>query len=215
MITTWDALTDQPVTGIAGHRRIPAATPVAAPARGHSGRLCSVPRFISPIQILYSPPLGKWVMLAHGNIQNGACRLRTPVPLAPRGATPHRKPATLVRHPRRAPRLERWPPRSFANSLVPCDGFLRGNYSVRLCVRRLRWHPRRPDCAAVWLGHGALMACPVLGISRLRYLGNREQRIAAMQAFVSIRKQAAETPDAVEVVRRLRSGDRVDRLAAK
>ncbi|HTX37354.1 MAG TPA: hypothetical protein VME43_20140 [Bryobacteraceae bacterium] len=49
----------------------------------------------------------------------------------------------------------------------------------------------------------------------MRYLGNREQRIAAMQAFVSIRKQAAETPDAVEVVRRLRSGDRVDRLAAK
>jgi hypothetical protein len=37
----------------------------------------------------------------------------------------------------------------------------------------------------------------------------------AMQAFVGIRKQAAETPDAVEMVRRLRRGDRLDRLTAK
>ncbi len=51
--------------------------------------------------------------------------------------------------------------------------------------------------------------------TRERYLGNRERRIAAMQAFVGIRRQAAEAPDAVEVVRRLRRGDRLGRLAAK
>ncbi|MGO9256245.1 MAG: CopG family transcriptional regulator [Bryobacteraceae bacterium] len=50
---------------------------------------------------------------------------------------------------------------------------------------------------------------------RERYLGKRDQRMAAMQAFVGIRKQAAGSPDAVEMVRSLRRGDRLDRLAAK
>jgi hypothetical protein len=50
---------------------------------------------------------------------------------------------------------------------------------------------------------------------RERYLGKRGQRMKAMQAFVGIRKQAAGTPDAVEMVRRLRRGDRLDRLTAK
>jgi Arc/MetJ family transcription regulator len=47
---------------------------------------------------------------------------------------------------------------------------------------------------------------------RERYLGNHGQRMKAMQAFVGIRKQA---PDAVEQVRSLRRGGRLDRLIAK
>jgi len=50
---------------------------------------------------------------------------------------------------------------------------------------------------------------------RERYLGNQRQRMNAMQAFVGIRKQGSQTPDAVELVRRLRRGDRLDRLTAK
>ena len=50
---------------------------------------------------------------------------------------------------------------------------------------------------------------------RERYFGNHGQRMEAMQAFVGIRKRAARTPDAVELVRSLRRGDRLDRLIAK
>ena len=50
---------------------------------------------------------------------------------------------------------------------------------------------------------------------RERYLGNYAQRTKAMQAFVGIRKQGSQTPGAVELVRSLRRGDRLDRLTAK
>jgi predicted DNA-binding protein len=50
---------------------------------------------------------------------------------------------------------------------------------------------------------------------RERYIGKREERVKAMQALVGIRKQAPEAPDAIEIVRRLRGGQRLDRLAAK
>jgi hypothetical protein len=50
---------------------------------------------------------------------------------------------------------------------------------------------------------------------RERYLGKQSQRMKAMQAFVGIRKHAPETPDAEEIVRRLRRGNRLDRLAQK
>jgi len=50
---------------------------------------------------------------------------------------------------------------------------------------------------------------------RERYSGNHGQRMKAMQAFVGIRKQASETPDAVEMVRSLRRGDRLDRFTAR
>jgi len=50
---------------------------------------------------------------------------------------------------------------------------------------------------------------------REHYLGDRDERMAAMQAFVGIRRRAAGEPDAVEVVRGLRRGSRLDRLAAK
>ena len=44
------------------------------------------------------------------------------------------------------------------------------------------------------------------------YLGNRDQRARAMQEFIGIRKRTAQEPDAVEYVRRLRRGTRLDRL---
>jgi len=50
---------------------------------------------------------------------------------------------------------------------------------------------------------------------RERYVGQRDERMKAMQAFVGIRKPAPGAPDAVEIVRSLRRGDRLDRLAAK
>ena len=50
---------------------------------------------------------------------------------------------------------------------------------------------------------------------RERYLGNHGQRMKAMQAFVGIRGKGSQTPDAVELVRSLRRGDRLDRLTAK
>jgi hypothetical protein len=51
--------------------------------------------------------------------------------------------------------------------------------------------------------------------ARERYLGNQGQRRKAMQAFVGIRKPASKAPDAVELVRSLRRGDRLARLTAK
>jgi hypothetical protein len=50
---------------------------------------------------------------------------------------------------------------------------------------------------------------------RERYLGNHSQRMKAMEAFVGIRKEAAGAPDAVEIVRSLRRGNRLGRLGAK
>ena len=50
---------------------------------------------------------------------------------------------------------------------------------------------------------------------RERYLGDHDQRMRAMQAFVGIRKGASQAPEAVEIVRSLRRGDRLDRLIAK
>lgn len=48
--------------------------------------------------------------------------------------------------------------------------------------------------------------------TRERYLGNLDQRKAAMQAFVGIRKNRTEFRDAVGYVRRLRQGSRIERL---
>lgn len=48
---------------------------------------------------------------------------------------------------------------------------------------------------------------------RERYLGNREQRGAAMQGFVGIRKSRSQPGDASEEVRELRKGSRLDRLS--
>lgn len=50
---------------------------------------------------------------------------------------------------------------------------------------------------------------------RERYVGPRDERMKAMQALIGIRKAASGTPDAVEIVRSLRRGDRLDRLTAK
>lgn len=47
---------------------------------------------------------------------------------------------------------------------------------------------------------------------RERYLGRRDEQMKAMQEFVGIRKERSEPVDAVEYVRTLRRGDRLDRL---
>jgi hypothetical protein len=47
---------------------------------------------------------------------------------------------------------------------------------------------------------------------RERYLGKRDEQMKAMQEFVGIRKQRPGTPAAVDYVRSLRRGDRLDRL---
>ena len=46
---------------------------------------------------------------------------------------------------------------------------------------------------------------------RERYLGNRDERTKAMQEFIGIRKERKPV-DAVEYVRGLRRGSRLDRL---
>ena len=48
---------------------------------------------------------------------------------------------------------------------------------------------------------------------RERYVGSHEQRVSAMLGFVGIRKQRAGDTSAIEEVRRLRKGSRIDRLA--
>lgn len=48
---------------------------------------------------------------------------------------------------------------------------------------------------------------------RERYLGDREQRRAAMQRFVGIRKSHTESAGSTEEVRRLRRGSRLDTLS--
>jgi hypothetical protein len=47
---------------------------------------------------------------------------------------------------------------------------------------------------------------------RERYLGNLDERKKAMQALVGIRKDRAGMADAVEYVRKLRRGARIERL---
>jgi len=48
---------------------------------------------------------------------------------------------------------------------------------------------------------------------RDRYLGKRDEQAKAMQEFVGIRKNRAESIDAVEYVRSLRRSDRFERLS--
>ncbi len=48
--------------------------------------------------------------------------------------------------------------------------------------------------------------------ARERYLGNLDQRRAAMQALVGIRRNRVEMRDTAEYVRSLRRGSRIDRL---
>jgi len=50
---------------------------------------------------------------------------------------------------------------------------------------------------------------------RERYLGSLEQRRKAMLDFIGSRKAPAGAPDAVEEVRTLRRGVRLDRLSEK
>ena len=47
---------------------------------------------------------------------------------------------------------------------------------------------------------------------RERYLGDREQRRAAMRRFIGIRKVHAAGANATQQIRRLRKGFRLDRL---
>ncbi len=49
--------------------------------------------------------------------------------------------------------------------------------------------------------------------ARERYLSNLDERRDAMQAFVGIRKERSEFSHPVEYVRRLRRGNRLERLA--
>lgn len=50
---------------------------------------------------------------------------------------------------------------------------------------------------------------------RERYLGNREQRMLAMQRFIGNRKTSVAATDGVEQVRSLRRGTRLDRLGKR
>jgi Arc/MetJ family transcription regulator len=50
---------------------------------------------------------------------------------------------------------------------------------------------------------------------RERYFGQRDEQMKAMQEFVGIRKERSEPVDAVEYVRHLRRGDRLNRLHKK
>ena len=50
---------------------------------------------------------------------------------------------------------------------------------------------------------------------RERYLGKQEEQMKAMKGFVGIRKRSSEPVDAVQYVRGLRRGERLDRLQKK
>jgi hypothetical protein len=50
---------------------------------------------------------------------------------------------------------------------------------------------------------------------RERYLGSRDEPRKAMREFVGIRKERPAAPDAVEYVRSLRRGGRLDRLRSR
>ncbi|MFN7934136.1 MAG: ribbon-helix-helix protein, CopG family [Bryobacteraceae bacterium] len=47
---------------------------------------------------------------------------------------------------------------------------------------------------------------------RQRYLGDQQQRLKAMKAFIGSRKAAADAPTAEEEVRALRRGTRLERM---
>ncbi len=47
---------------------------------------------------------------------------------------------------------------------------------------------------------------------RERYLGRQDEQIKAMREFVGIRGEEAGAPDAVDYIRSLRRGDRLERL---
>jgi hypothetical protein len=49
--------------------------------------------------------------------------------------------------------------------------------------------------------------------ARERYLSNLDERKAAMQAFVGIRRERPEFSNSLEYVRKLRRGSRLERLA--
>jgi len=50
---------------------------------------------------------------------------------------------------------------------------------------------------------------------RERYIGDLDRRRTAMQSFAGIRKAHGEHPDGLAEVRRLRRGNRVDRLSER
>jgi len=50
---------------------------------------------------------------------------------------------------------------------------------------------------------------------REHYFGKRDEQAKAMQEFVGIRQEPSESLDAVEYVRSLRRGNRLDRLQTK
>lgn len=50
---------------------------------------------------------------------------------------------------------------------------------------------------------------------RDRYLGNKDEQMKAMQAFVGIRKDTREPEDTLAYVRNLRRGGRLDRIKQK
>ncbi len=50
---------------------------------------------------------------------------------------------------------------------------------------------------------------------RDRYLSKRDEQAKAMQEFVGIRKNRAESVDAVKYIRSLRRGGRLERLNGK
>lgn len=50
---------------------------------------------------------------------------------------------------------------------------------------------------------------------RKHYIGSAEQRAAAMQSFVGIRRSRSERRSASEEVRQLRTGSRLDRLGGR
>jgi hypothetical protein len=59
---------------------------------------------------------------------------------------------------------------------------------------------------------GTTVSDLVRNAARERYLGKLEQRKAAMQALMGIRRDRSESADSVRYVRRLRRGRRIDRL---
>jgi hypothetical protein len=63
--------------------------------------------------------------------------------------------------------------------------------------------------------HGTTVSDLVRQAVRDRYLGKLDERRDAMQAFVGIRKDRSDIPDAEATVRALRRGSRIERLAKK
>jgi hypothetical protein len=59
---------------------------------------------------------------------------------------------------------------------------------------------------------GTTVSALVRQAARERYLGNLDERRAAMLAFIGIRKDRADLPDSTEYVRSLRRDTRIERL---